>query len=92
MLRYRQYLVPEEVDWKDAVPYVYGGSVECQVQSKCEALRGDVNQLCTSYKKDGADDTVSRNAISIEMTKLWDENIAMDVWQDYSTDASVEKY
>lgn len=76
-LGYRLYLIPEDVDLKDAAAFTYRDSMQRDVQHEPEALLGDTGQLHNADRKEGAHNNVSRNTIPIERTEHRDENSAL---------------
>lgn len=90
-LRYHEYLLPEDMGLANAVSCACGDSMQREVRNKWEVLLGEVNPLCTSHDKEGADDTVSRTTICLEATGEGEEISAMDVLSDYAIDSQIEK-
>lgn len=56
-----------------------------------EVFLADTDQSYMSGEKKGADDNVYRNRTTVENIKEGDDNIAMDVWLDYSIGVAHEK-
>lgn len=90
-LRNHLYLVWADVDLKDGAMFVYGDSMQRELQNKREFLLGDLNPLCMSDEKDAADDNEPRKIVSVWMTAEENNHSVIDVWPDYSTDTPIEE-
>lgn len=81
-LRNRLYASREKADLKNTVTSAYRDSMQHHVQNKCEFLQGDVDFFYVSSEKNSADDTMSTNTVTLEITRAVDDNCVMDVWSD----------
>lgn len=73
------------------VAFMYGYSIQQQVQKKRLVLLDDVDALHMSNEKEDADYNVSSNTASEKMTEKEVYNIATNVWPDYSIDGPNRK-
>lgn len=76
---------------KDLVAFLYGGSMQCDVQNEHQVLLGDVDLLHLSDEMDGAGKTMSRSTFTAEMTGVKDKNIASHLSPNYLVDAPSEE-
>lgn len=90
-LRYYHYPIPYEMNLKDAVAFVYGSSVQRDVHRKREILLGDASLLYLSDEKKVADDKMSGNTVTSEMTGEENDNSATDQMPDYSIDTPIDE-
>lgn len=67
-LWYHLYLIPKDVDLKDAVTSAYGDSMQRNVQNKREIFLCDLDPYYLSNEKERAADNVSRNTTIMDMT------------------------
>lgn len=67
-LRYRLYLLPEDVHLKDAIAPAYSSSTWRNEQDEPKDFPGDVRLIYSSNEKRDADDNVSSNKVTIEIT------------------------
>lgn len=89
-LRYHLYSIPKHVEFKDAVGFSYVDSMQEKMQGKCVVLLSFEYPLYMSDEKGGADNSLSSNTNTVDMTGDGDKNSATDVWPDHSRGASTE--
>lgn len=81
------YLIPGEVDLKDAVSFAYGASMQRNVLNKREVLLDEVNLVYFSHKKDAVDYNMLRSSLTVEMTGEGDDNSFITLWPLFSLEA-----
>lgn len=64
--------------------------MQCYVQNKHKVLSGDADPLYLCAQKKNADESMTMNTATVDMTGERDENVAIDVWSGYSVDAQIE--
>lgn len=75
---------------KNAFIFAYGYSMQCEVCNKCDVPLTDVDSVLRSDEKEGVEDDLYRNTLTVEIPGERDENGAMHLWPDYCTDAQSE--
>lgn len=58
------------MDSKDTAAFVYGDSLQRDVQNKREVLIGDIHSSYLSDEKENADDNVSKNMVTVDMAEV----------------------
>lgn len=83
MLWYHRYLTLVDKDLNDAAESEYDDSMPCDVQSRSEALLGELGPSYMSNEKKGADGSLSTNIINVNMAGDDDENSGVAQWPAY---------
>lgn len=86
---YHLYLICDDIEMKDTSAYT--NSMQRSVYDQREVHPGDVGTSYMLVEKEGADDDMSRNTVTVEMIEEVDENSTLDVWSDYSVNAPIEE-
>lgn len=90
-MRYHLCLILEDEGLKDAAAFAPGKSMQLGLLNKPKVLLGDMDPIYMSHERDGADNNVLGNTVTVKMTGEGDENSTMDVWLEYSIEATIEK-
>lgn len=70
--------------------FLYVDSMQREMQNNRKVLGNNVDQLCRSDVKSGADDDISRNTITAKIVREPDENSAIKVCPGHSIHASID--
>lgn len=81
-LRYYLYMISEDMDLKDTMTSAYSDLMQRDLRNEQNFFLSDVDPLCISDEKDGADNTMCGNTSKVQMTGESDENSAMNLWPD----------
>lgn len=84
-------MIPEDVELRDAILFVYEEAMQCNVLDKGEVLLRGVELLCIPDEKVGAPGNLSRNMVTVKMTEEVNENSGIDIRPSYWKDAPTEK-
>lgn len=90
-LRYHLWLIPEDTEVKDVVAYASGDSMQRELRDKREVLREDLDPRYASDEKKDAEQKLSTNSGTRQMTGDRDGNTVMYVWPEYSVDVPIEE-
>lgn len=83
LLRCHLYLVLKNMDLKDVAAFLYGDSIQRDIQYKCQASLGGVDPLYLSNEKVGVNNKMSTDKVAVQMTREEDENGTVDQRPDY---------
>lgn len=79
------------MDLKYEVSFPYGELMQGNLQNKYRGLMDDLVRLYLTDEKDGADDSMSNNLVTVENLRKRDKRSDTDVWQVYSVDRPIEE-